>query len=66
MGVTITAKNSGFSFDMGYGGFWNLRNNIALALDEEFGNDELREDIVKPLKALIRRILKEVKKYEAE
>lgn len=37
MGVTITAKNSGFVFDMGYGGFWNIRKNIALALDEDFG-----------------------------
>lgn len=38
MGVTITAKNSGFVFDMGYCGFWNIRKNIALSLDEAFGN----------------------------
>ena len=39
MGVTITATNSSFSFDMGYGGFFNLRKNIALAVDEEFGQN---------------------------
>ena len=39
MGVTITAKNSKFIFDMGSGGFFNLRKNIALALDEDFGNN---------------------------
>ena len=38
MGVTITCKNPKYSFDMGYGGFFNLRKNIAIALDEEFGN----------------------------
>ena len=38
MGVTITGKNSGFVFDMGFSGFFILRRNIALALDEEFGN----------------------------
>lgn len=34
MGITITAKNSGYEFDMGYGGFFNLRRKIALALDK--------------------------------
>ena len=38
MGVTITATNAKCDFDMGYAGFLNLRKNIALALDEEFGN----------------------------
>ena len=38
MGVTITATNAQCDFDMGYGGFFNLRKEIALALDEEFGN----------------------------
>lgn len=37
MGITIKAKNAKHTFDMGYGGFFNLRKNIALALDEEFG-----------------------------
>lgn len=38
MGITITATNAKHDFDMGYGGFFNLRKNIALSLDEEFGN----------------------------
>ena len=37
MGVTIYANGSKRSFDMGYGGFFNLRKNIALGLDREFG-----------------------------
>lgn len=37
MGVTITATNPLHTFDMGVGGFYRLRRNIALALDEEFG-----------------------------
>ena len=37
MGVTITATNSSYDFNMGYGGFFELRRNIALALDKEFG-----------------------------
>lgn len=37
MGVTITAKNSKHSFDIGYFGFCRLRESIAMALDEEFG-----------------------------
>lgn len=37
MGVTISAKNSSYNFDMGYGGFFNLRCNIAKAFDKEFG-----------------------------
>ena len=39
MGVTIFATNSSYSFDMGYGGFFNLRKNIALAMDKEFGEN---------------------------
>lgn len=37
MGVSITAKHSKYDFTMGYGAFFNLRKEIALALDEEFG-----------------------------
>ena len=37
MGVTIHATNSTTSFDCGGGGFFNLRKNVALAWDEEFG-----------------------------
>lgn len=37
MGVCITANNSKYSFEMGAGGFFNLRKNIALAFDPEFG-----------------------------
>ena len=37
MGVTISATNSKYSFDMGYGGFFNLRTKLARAYDEEFG-----------------------------
>ena len=37
MGITITATNATHSFDMGCGGFFNLRKNIALALDKELG-----------------------------
>ena len=39
MGVSITATNSSYDFDMGYGGFFNLRKNIALALDKDFGEN---------------------------
>ena len=35
MSVTITANNSKYEFDMGYGGFFELRHNIALAIDKE-------------------------------
>ena len=42
MGVTITATNAKYDFDMGYGGFFNLRKNIALALDDDFGQIYLR------------------------
>ncbi len=38
MGVTITATNPLHTFDMGAGGFFNLRKNIAIALDQEFGD----------------------------
>lgn len=37
MGVLITATHSKYSFDTGAFGFFNLRKNIAIALDEEFG-----------------------------
>ena len=37
MGVTITATNSKYSFDMGVGGFLSLRVNIAKAMDRELG-----------------------------
>lgn len=37
MGVSITATNSKYSFDAGAFGFFNLRKNIALALNEDFG-----------------------------
>lgn len=39
MGVTITATNSKYRFDMGCGGFFNLRKNIAIALDPDFGQN---------------------------
>ena len=39
MGVSISATNSIYEFDMGYGGFFNLRKNIAIALDKEFGEN---------------------------
>ena len=37
MGVTIKATNSTYNFDMGAGGFFDLRKNIAYALDPDFG-----------------------------
>lgn len=37
MGVTISANGSNSSFKCGYGGFFNLRKNIALAYDRELG-----------------------------
>ena len=39
MGVCISAKNSKYDFYMGYFGFFNLRMNIAYALDKEFGRN---------------------------
>lgn len=39
MGITISAKNSSYDFDMGSGGFFNLRCNIAKAFDKEFVDD---------------------------
>lgn len=47
MGFTLTANNSKYSFDGGYGGFLLLRQNIAKAWDEEFGEhyETLRECI---------------------
>lgn len=47
MGVSIKAANSTFTFDCGSGGFFNLRKNIALALDPEFGS--LSYCLVRPL-----------------
>ena len=44
MGITITATNAQYTFDMGYGGFFTLRKNIAYALNREFG--ENYEDLV--------------------
>ena len=38
MGVSITATNSKYNFDTGAFGFFNLRKNIALTLDKDFGN----------------------------
>lgn len=37
MGLTITATNSEYEFNMGYGGFFSLRKNIAMAFDKDFG-----------------------------
>lgn len=37
MGFTLTATNSKYSFDGGYGSFALLRQNIANAWDKEFG-----------------------------
>lgn len=37
MGVSIYATNSTDSFEMGGGGFFNLRKNIAYALDPKLG-----------------------------
>lgn len=37
MGLTLTANKSNYSFDMGAGGFFNLRANIADLFDEQFG-----------------------------
>jgi len=37
MGITLTAKKSAYSFDMGAGSFYRLRANIANAWDKEFG-----------------------------
>ncbi len=39
MGITITATNSSYEFNMGYGGFFNLRKNIAMVLNKEFGEN---------------------------
>ena len=39
MGITVKATNSSYEFDMGCGGFFNLRKNIALAMDKEFGEN---------------------------
>ena len=43
MGICLTSRKSKYSFHMGYGGFHNLRTNIAKIFDEELG--ELYSDI---------------------
>ncbi len=48
MGVCLTSRKSNYSFDMGYGGFHNLRTNICKAYDEELG--EIYADILFSLK----------------
>lgn len=48
MGVSIYANGSGKSFDCSYGGFFNLRKNIAFALDKELG-----EHYAKMMSALV-------------
>lgn len=37
MGICLTSRKSNYSFNMGYGGFNNLRTNIAKAWDKELG-----------------------------
>ena len=37
MGVCLTSRKSDYSFNMGFGGFHNLRTNIASAWDKELG-----------------------------
>ena len=37
MGVIITSNNASISFDCSYSGFYNLRKNIAILYDMEFG-----------------------------
>lgn len=39
MGVCIYATHSTDEFYMGYGGFFNLRKNIAMILDNDFGEN---------------------------
>ncbi len=39
MGISIRATKGIYSFDCGCGGFFNLRKNIAIALDNEFGEN---------------------------
>ena len=39
MGLTITSTHPIHTFDMSCGGFFILRKNIALALDQEFGEN---------------------------
>lgn len=42
MGVSITATKAIHDFDMGYSGFFNLRKNIAMVLNKEFGENYFR------------------------
>ena len=37
MGLCLTSRKSNYAFDMGYGGFKSLRNNICNAYDTELG-----------------------------
>jgi len=39
MGVNIFANNSPYSFSMAYSSFNNLRQKVAMMLDEEFGSN---------------------------
>ena len=48
MGVCLTSRKSAYSFDMGYGGFHNLRTNICRAFDEELA--EIYDDTMFMLK----------------
>lgn len=42
MGICLTSRKSKYSFNMGYGGFHNLRTNICRAYDKELA--EIYED----------------------
>jgi hypothetical protein len=42
MGVSITATHAIHDFHMGYSGFFNLRKNIAMVLNKEFGENYFR------------------------
>lgn len=37
MGICLTSRKSSYSFEMGYGGFNNLRTNICKVFDKELG-----------------------------
>lgn len=44
MGICLTSRKSSYSFEMGYGGFNNLRTNICKVFDKELG--EVYADIL--------------------
>lgn len=50
MGVCLTSRKSDYSFDMGYGGFHDLRASIASAWDKELGEayDNMTMAILNP------------------